>query len=369
MTEAEQSLIYLLSCAINSLQPERDAVLEMDLQAVYALAKKNSVCGAAFVALDAADVQAPQFHSAYLKAVRRSILFDLERSAIFETFEQQGIWYLPLKGTVMKELYPKNGMREMADCDVLFDAGRQNDVYEIMLRRGYTAKVFGKSKHDIYFKPPVYNFEMHTALFEKKTESLFRYYSDPAHLLRKDADNRYGYHLSDEDFYVLMMAHEWKHYHGNGVGIRSLMDCYLYLKSKGDRLDWEYIDKQMTLLQISDFEHVRRTLAQKVFASPARAELEAEEEALLQDYFAAGTYGSLEYSVHRSLRRTSKPAFLLKTMFPSVSELRKNVSFVNRCPLLYPAGVIYRWGRVLLIRRNDLLKFVRAICSNDYKKI
>lgn len=125
----------------------------------------------------------------------------------------------------------------------------------------------------------------------------------------------------------------------------------------------------MTLLQISDFEQVRRTLAQKVLASPARAELEAEEEALLQDYFAAGTYGSLEYSVHRSLRRTSKPAFLLKTMFPSVSELRKNVSFVNRCPLLYPAGVIYRWGRVLLIRRNDLLKFVRAICSNDYKKI
>ena len=62
------------------------------------------------------------FHQAYNKAVRKNVILDVERTAIFEEFERKGIWYMPLKGSILKELYPENGMREMADNDVLYDA-------------------------------------------------------------------------------------------------------------------------------------------------------------------------------------------------------------------------------------------------------
>jgi len=133
-------------------------------------------------------------------------------------------------------------MREMADNDVLFDAYKQKQSKEIMLAHGYAAESVGKTHHDVYMKPPVLNFELHTALFgSAHAEPLFKYYADTKSFLRKDEGNNYGYHFSDEDFYVYMTAHEWKHYDGSGTGIRSLLDCYVYCKVKGDLLDWDYI--------------------------------------------------------------------------------------------------------------------------------
>ena len=40
------------------------------------------------------------------KAVRRKILFDMERTKIFHFMEKSRIWYLPLKGIVVKDYYP-----------------------------------------------------------------------------------------------------------------------------------------------------------------------------------------------------------------------------------------------------------------------
>ena len=77
-----------------------------------------------------------------------------------------GIWYMPLKGTLLKDLYPKTGMREMADNDILFDASRCGDVKRIMESLGFEIKAYGTGPHDSYLKPPVSNFEMHRKLFD-----------------------------------------------------------------------------------------------------------------------------------------------------------------------------------------------------------
>ncbi|MBR5633637.1 MAG: hypothetical protein IKW78_00425, partial [Prevotella sp.] len=50
---------------------------------------------------------------------------------------------------------------------------------------------------------------------------LYQYYADTRRLLRKAGDKCCGYHFSDEDFYVFMTAHEWKHYSGSGTGINN----------------------------------------------------------------------------------------------------------------------------------------------------
>lgn len=40
----------------------------------------------------------------------------------------------------------------------------------------------------------------------------------------------YEKHFSREDFYIYLVAHEYKHYFLGGTSLRSLADTYIYLK-------------------------------------------------------------------------------------------------------------------------------------------
>ena len=355
-----QNLIYLLSCSVNGITPDTARIQAMDTEQLCRLAKYHSVRAAVCIALERAGVQDRQFQQAYNKAVRKNILLDVERTAIFEEFERNGIWYMPLKGSILKELYPENGMREMADNDMLYDAGKQQEVMEIMLANGYTAESVGKSHHDVYMKPPVLNFELHTLLFGAASD-FYAYYQNPKRLMIPDESSKYGFHFSDEDFYVYMTAHEWKHYNGSGTGIRSLLDCYVYCKVKGNTLDWEYITEQCKQLEIADFEKERRSLAVKIFSSDVLPELSAPETKMLMFYLTAGTYGTFENSVKKALKKQSKAGYLLHNLFPDVKYMRRSVGFVDKCPLLYPVGIVYRWGRIIVKRRSYLRTIIMVM--------
>ena len=362
MNTLYKDLIYLLSCAVNGITPDTARVQAMDLERLYRLAKFHTVRGAVCIALKRAGVQDKQFDQAYKKAVRKNIYLDMERTAILSDFEKQGIWYMPLKGSVLKDLYPENGMREMADNDVLFDADKQEQSKEIMLSHDYTAEHYGVGNHDVYMKPPVLNFELHTALFgSAHAELLYRYYADTKRLLIKDEDNNYGFHFSDEDFYVYMTAHEWKHYDGSGTGIRSLLDCYVYCKVKGDTLDWKYITEQTKQLEIADFEQERRQLAVKVFSSDTLPDLTENELEMLMYYLTAGTYGTFENSIKKKLKDQTKLSFWVHSIFIPRKQMAASVPFTVKSPLLYPVGVAWRCGRVLIKRRDRLKQTIKAV--------
>ena len=367
MNTLYKDLIYLLSCAVNGITPDTAKVQAMDLEKLYRLAKFHTVRAAVHISLSRAGVQDKQFDQAYKKAVRKNIYLDMERTAILSDFEKQGIWYMLLKGSVLKDLYPENGMREMSDNDVLFDAEKQVQSKEIMLSHGYTAESVGKSHHDVYMKPPVLNFELHTALFSSAhAEPRYKYYADVKRLLVKDEGNNYGYHFSDEDFYVFMTAHEWKHYNGSGTGIRSLLDCYVYCKVKGDALDWEYITEQCKMLEIADFEQERRALAVKVFSLDTLPNLTENELEMLMYYLTAGTYGTFENSIKKKLKDQTKLSFWVHSVFIPRKQMEQSVRFTAVSPLLYPVGVVWRCGRVLICRRDRLKQTIKAV--NKYGK-
>lgn len=226
-----------------------------------------------------------------------------------------------------------------------------------MLDIGDTAESVGKCHHDVYMKPPVLNYELHTALFsEVNAEPLYQYYADTKRLLRKDEGNEYGYHFSDEDFYVFMIAHKWKHYNGSGTGIRSLLDCYVYCKLKGNTLDWNYITEQMKQLEIAGFEQKRRAWAVKGFSSDTLPDLTESEQEMLMFYLTAGTYGTFENGIKKKLKDQTKLSFWVHSVFIPRKQMAQPVKFTAVSPLLYPVGIVWQCGRVLLFRRDRLIK-------------
>ena len=116
---------------------------------------------------------------------------------------------MPLKGAILKDRYPKLGMREFADHDILFDASRSAGVRTIMEDRGFATVRFGTGNDNVYHKEPILNFEMHRALFGPLHDKrLYEYYRDvKCRLLGDGREKRFA----PEDFYLYLVAHGRKH--------------------------------------------------------------------------------------------------------------------------------------------------------------
>ncbi|MBQ3413161.1 MAG: nucleotidyltransferase family protein [Oscillospiraceae bacterium] len=166
---------------------------------------------------------------------------------------------MPLKGSVLKDLYPIYGMRQMSDNDILIDSFREAEVKKVMEDLGFEAVSYGKGNHDVYHKQPVSNIEIHTSLFvPSHNKAIYEYYrSVEEKLMPKEGFER---KFSDEDFYIYMIAHEYKHYTNSGTGIRSLLDVYVFLRKHEDDLDKNYIDSELKKLGLEIFENDNRDL-------------------------------------------------------------------------------------------------------------
>ena len=375
MNKSAKDLIYLLSCAVNGITPDKTSVQAMDLEQLYQLAKAHSLRAAVYIALRSADAKDVNFQQAYNKAVRKNVLLDVERTAIFAEMEHRGIWYMPLKGSVLKDLYPENGMREMADNDVLYDAGKRTELREIMLSMGYSAESDKWANPDVYMKPPVLNFELHTLLFGAASD-FYAYYQNPKRLMIPDEGSKFGYHFSDEDFYVYMLAHEYKHYCAGGTGLRSLLDCYVFLQHKGDSLDWAYIREQTEQLGLTGFEREQRELAEKVFSSVTFPELTEHEQELLDYFLTSKTYGTTSRAADNTIRKyqaqlrsKSKFRFLWARLFPEPKYMEQDFPFFYRHKLLLPIGYLWRIIRAPFIRKGRIKAELKALNKYDNKKV
>lgn len=157
MEKTSEFLIYLMACSLQGTKPEEALLANIDMEALLRLAKAHSVSAMVCMALEQTDAFRCAEESIRLKwldaknkAVRKNMLLDAERHQLEKEFAEYGIWYMPLKGSVLKDWYPKFGMREMADNDILFDASKRKEVKAIFQGRGYTVKGYNKSNHDEY---------------------------------------------------------------------------------------------------------------------------------------------------------------------------------------------------------------------------
>ena len=362
MTREQSALIGLLGCALRGERPEAGLLAGVDQELLYAEAGRHMVAAMTGMALEDAalpdmDAQAMErWKQAAGMGRYRRILMDRERETLLAFLEEQGIWYLPLKGILLQELYPRFGMREMADNDILYDVHGREALRRFMIGRGYEASPVRMEVHDDFRKPPLYHFEMHTRLFEESfDDAIFAYYEDTARLLRPDGDRRFGRHMSEEDFFLYFLAHAYRHFAREGTGLRTLTDCALFLRAREELLDRDYLDRELRALGLTDFAHTLCGLSRKLFERPAAGDgptLTAEEQAMLDGVLSSGVYGTWEQKVDKALRRLqpeggeirpgTRLRYVLRRLFPEARRMRNYNAFVQKHPWALPAAYVER---------------------------
>ncbi len=361
--DAARDLIYLVSCAVNKTKPDAAACLAMDLSEVYRLAKAHSLTAAASFALEQVTELPHSFDQAKKKAIRKLALFDIERAVILQNFDTSGIWYLPLKGILLRNDYPKAAMREMSDNDILVDPERMKQVRDIMETLGYTCEDYGHFNHDVYSKPPTLEFEIHHALFDKDDTLPFSaYYENIADRLVFDG---YQGKMTDEDFYLYMLCHTYRHYIYAGCGLRSLLDIYVFLCAH-EGLDRDYLRAELEKVHLTSFEEEMQTLSKKVFSGALLSEREQRE---LDRFIFSGSYGNHQSAEYNKLARKlgyndsrqAKRDYLRKRVFLSGDRLRKRYPIVSKHKALYPFVMIYRPIRGMLRHPKKIIREYRNV--------
>ena len=353
--KAIDEVIYLSGCVVNGETPDKERIACVNPEHLYAAANKHNLCAIVGYALESAGVYERSFIQAKAKAIRKVTVMEIDKELLFERLEQEKIRYLPLKGIVIKDLYPSIGMRQMADFDILFDSEYAQKIKEILLSLGFTCEHCGKGDHDVYFKQPVSNFEMHTALFgSNHQKEIYEYYRDIKRLMLKDDNNEYGYHFGSNDFYVYITAHEYKHYSGGGTGLRSLLDTYIIWKKLGDKLDEDYIRSETDKLGITDFEQNNKQLALRLFSGEKLSE---SDNNMLEYIIYSGTYGNIKNHIDNKVQKygggkKGKRKYILSRIFLPMEEIKAYYPFFYRHKILLPCLFFYRIGRAFTVSRK-----------------
>ncbi|MBO7150579.1 MAG: nucleotidyltransferase family protein, partial [Clostridia bacterium] len=258
--------------------------------------------------------------------------------ALFSFFESLGMYYLPLKGIILSEYYPRLGMRQMADNDILIETKYAKKIRAFMKARGYTIYSFGKGCHDVYIKGNL-TFELHRKLVEDRREykEAARFCREAVEKAKREAGKDRRLSLSSEDFYIYLILHFYKHFEYAGVGLRSLMDIYVYRFLSGISFDTQYLEKRFASLGIAQFEQSMRSLASAIFsANPADLssvirELSSEQLDLFMFLVSSGTFGTKTGEVRRRLEKAAKgksvtaftkAKYLFRRIFPGMAYYR-----------------------------------------------
>lgn len=252
---------------------------------------------------------------------------------VTELFTKEKVAFLPLKGLIMKTLYPRPELRTMADMDIFVSVPQAERARELLLGMGYICEHEPdlEDVHDSLAKPPFINIELHKRLYKGSEFS----FSD----CKPKEDNPYWYVMEDEDFFAFMLRHAKKHYTHGGCGIRAVLDIFLYKRAKPNLVASEAFIDKLKENELYEFYVTVSALADKWF-------LGKEPETDISEFelytVTGGTYGTLANSMGFQMEQHGKFKYIFSRIFPSPKIIKKRYKWVRRCAILLPVGYIVR---------------------------
>ncbi len=254
-----------------------------------------------------------------------------EFAHITARFTAAEIPFLPMKGFIIKALYPKEEYRTMSDIDIYVSDEYMKRAEEVLLSSGYKSGHDG-AVHDTFEKPPYINVELHHSLEYGSPKS----YSD----WQPKPDNPYWYVMNAEDTLAFVISHMYKHYLAGGCGARSVFDVHLYLERYKDEIDEERLRAALGTDGLRWFYGMILRLRDMWFGEggdPDGALLDFEYYVL-----TGGTYGKVENRVENSMRTESKGHYLWRRAFPPYRVMKYVFPWLRRAPFLLPIAWVVR---------------------------
>lgn len=348
MTQQQCALIAFIKSALTDqacVLPE-----DYDLTAVFQTAMRHGVDGMVYYgALRCGvnknnEIMREELMRVYQDiSVSETQLAEIQR--ITDAFEAHGIKHMPLKGALLKKLYPHTEMRRMGDVDILIDCAQYETTRGIMKALGYIEKY--ESDHELVWENRPVNIELHKRLIPSYNKDYYQYYGDGWKLAKPMDGYSCRYNMTACDEMIYLFTHFAKHYRDAGIGIRHIVDLWVYRKHNPD-LDEGYIRKELKKLQLLEFyDNIVRTLGVWFEDAPA----DERTEYITQFILTSGEYGRAHNSNLSSALKLSKSSGseqevkrkqVIRALLPGYTEMSRRYKVLKKVPVLLPVMWVVR---------------------------
>lgn len=369
----EQYMLYiahLMKCAILGTIP--DAVPDdIDLKKLIKYAAKHSVECCIYEALSRLKIDNEAAMNELSMLCNRAVVRDTQQQYYLEkmldAFEKNKITCILLKGTVIRDIYPVSYLRESCDIDILVCDGFEC-VDGVMREIGFDVEDYenDNSHHDIYMIKPYVTVEIHKRLMRKQHAWSYEFDNMP---LRKIAynDYKYIYRFSYEDFYLFMLAHMAKHVKFSGIGLKSVMDIWIYNIKCADKMDMPLLEKRIEKSELTVFNAAVKQLAEYLFEG---ADTTEDIKEFAEFLFLSGSYGDSQQisaykTYERQLKNKSNLNFYFKSFFCPAISLERNYPVLKKYPWILPAVWIHRGFSLVFKRNKDMKRFIDNVENAD----
>lgn len=365
-----KQLLELVKAALNDTEPEM--IQDVDWQQLYGLATFHNI--ACLVAAKADKINMPvdikdKFAQDHIAAIYLEANQEVTVDNVLTGFENAGIDHMPLKGFILKHMYPSIEMRNMCDVDILIHADEIEKIKPIMEENGFSFEK--ESPHEFIFMSGMVTVELHKSLVPNYNKDLYSYYGDGWRFAKLRKGYKYRYELSFEDFYIYNIAHTAKHYLNGGTGIRQIAD--MYIMQKNDifiNANKEYIKRELNKLGLDKFAVTMIRLCNVWFKE---AEYDKDTRMMAGYILNSGAFGIKERADSSKVYRASayssygvaKVKGFVRMIFPKRTAMLNRYPVLRNKPKLYPIYVVYRWFDVLLNRRSNIKKNIESNTISD----
>lgn len=357
-TTENEYLAALLKAAIRK-ESLPSPPTELDWQELVAVSKKQQVYSIIAAVLDPSllpDEQAKALSAYTQNELLRLLAMKNELEELEKALQEKQIKFMLLKGSVIRDFYPQQKMRQMSDIDILYDYSKRDALLKIMKSRGFRLTASCENSDD-FFKEPFYTFEWHRELFFEEKE--FCPHFDLWKNAGADTENPYKYYVEGTEHFIYTICHMFKHYVTNGCGVRFLCDIYV-LMNYGEKIDMNRAISELENIGIKDFALDAVGLANAVFNG---GEVTEKQQKMLDFLLSGGVYGSLavDYSKKLSAFNGSKTKYLFRRLFPEKKKMFADYRQLEKKPYLLPF--------YYLIRLFTKLKYNSKSAKNELKEI
>ncbi len=364
MQEVQNITFALLRYALCGTEiPDKvsDALTEERLKGVYQLLKMHDLAHLAFDGLQSAAQKIGQtergaelvntevygmFRRQQQLAVYRYEQKIYEFEQICNVLEEACIPYVPLKGAVLKDLYPQPWMRTSCDIDILVHEQDVSKAVEKIVNRLHYEKQ-KRVYHEVsLLAENGVHLELHFSLREnnKKLDPVL----DRAWEYAARVEDKQEYLLTNEYFMYHHLAHATHHVLNGGCGIRPVADIWL-LKQK-----MQYDDAAVEILcEEAGILTLKRTIMELAEVWFSDKQPTGTVKSLAEYIIGGGVYGTTQNRLIMQQVRTKRSfRYVLSRMFLSYDQLKMHYAVLEKHKWLYPFCQVGRWIKTVFKRKT-----------------